>query len=154
MASRAPFFMNSPYPPSGPERMVWQPTLMGFFSLRSGVAPKPRGAASAASPAAPVLRKVRRVVRRDAAMSMPPSYCCHCVPTQEHSAALSAATEKLLGGDGPDARLDLLAAVPDGNELAGVADVVERVGLEDEEVGLLPRLERAPVLEAQHRRAS
>src|SRR5207302_5363891 len=97
MASRAPFFMNSPYPPSGPERIVWQPTLMGFFSLRSGVAPKPRGAANAARPAAPVLRNVRRVVRREAAMACPPVGLVPLRPSsQKHSAALSAAAAYLV----------------------------------------------------------
>src|SRR5690349_13942300 len=134
MASTAPLRMNSPYPPSGPERMVWHPTLMGFLSFRSGVAPKPRGAARAARPAAPVLRNVRRVVRREAAMACPP--------------------RRLLGGDGPGARLDLLSGVPDGNELAGVADVLERIRVEHEQVGALARLDRATVLEPQHPGAS
>src|SRR4051812_22116076 len=134
MASTAPLRMNSPYPPSGPERMVWQPTLMGFFSFKSGVRPKPRGAASAARPTAPAFRKVRRVVRREAAMGCPP--------------------RRLLGGDSPGARLDLLASVPDRNELPGVADVLERIGVEDQEVSLLALFERAAVLEPQHGRAA
>src|SRR5438270_13644317 len=116
---------------------------MGFFNLRSGVAPKPLGAASAARPAAPVLRNVRRVVRREAAIWIALlSNVCHSARSEKHSAALSAAAD-LLGGEGPGAGLDLLPAVPDGNEVPRVANVLERIGLEHEEVGPLALLERA-----------
>src|SRR5215470_16528368 len=134
--------------------MVWQPTLIGFFNFRSGVAPKPRGAASAASPAAPVLRNVRRVVRRDAAMSVPPSRMLPLRPESRAQRRPIGGDWELFGCDRPATRLDLLAAVPDGNELARVLDVLERVRVEDEEVGLLARLDRAAVLETQHGCAS
>src|SRR3954462_8066330 len=60
IASVAPLRMNSPYPPRGPERIVWQPILMGFFSFRSGVAaPKVRGHPRPARARAPDWRKRR-----------------------------------------------------------------------------------------------
>src|SRR2546421_3758935 len=69
MASVAPLRMNSPYPPSGPERMHWQPILIGFLSLRSGLAAKPvRGSARPAAASAVDWRKRRRVVPRRGAM--------------------------------------------------------------------------------------
>jgi len=34
IARAAPLRMNSPYPPSGPERIDWQPILIGFLELQ------------------------------------------------------------------------------------------------------------------------
>src|SRR5438105_404317 len=66
VASIAPLRMNSPYPPSGPERIVWQPILIGFFSFKS-VAALP-GSASAPAARAVEWRKRRRVSPRRGAM--------------------------------------------------------------------------------------
>src|SRR5262249_24948369 len=62
IAKSAPLRMNSPYPPSGPERIVWQPILIGFFRFSFGAA-RARGAMPRPAKAnAEALRKPRRVV--------------------------------------------------------------------------------------------
>src|SRR3989475_134483 len=74
IASVAPLRMNSPYPPSGPERIVWQPILIGFFSFRSAVAaPSARDKPSPATASAVDFRNRRRVVPRRGAMGIPPT---------------------------------------------------------------------------------
>src|SRR5438045_4692044 len=52
------------------------------------------------------------------------------------------------------ARLHLAPAVVDRDELPGVPDVLERVCLEDEEVGSLPGLQRAAIGSPDHPRAA
>src|SRR5216683_7876769 len=73
------------------------------------------------------------------ARAMPALY-----PSSVRSAAGSAGTRQR------DARLDLAPAVPDGDELPGVADVVQRVGGQDEKVGALALLQRPPIRDAEH----
>src|SRR3989442_10177985 len=74
IASGASSRMTSPYPPSGPERIVWQPILIGFFSFRSAVAaPIARGKPSPARASPVDFRNRRRVVPRRGAMGRPPT---------------------------------------------------------------------------------
>src|SRR5260370_2457051 len=65
-------------------------------------------------------------------------------PSSVRSAAGSAGTRQR------DARLDLAPAVPDADGLPVVADVVQRVGGQDEEVGTLPLLQRPPIRDTEH----
>ena len=53
-----------------------------------------------------------------------------------------------------DKRLDLAAVMPDGDELASVPDVVQRIRGEDQEVGALSILQGAAIGDAEHRGAS
>src|SRR5260370_11344852 len=67
IARVAPLRMNSPYPPSGPERMHWHPMRIGFFSLRSGGAAR-EGSALAPARAREDCSKRRREIERGGAM--------------------------------------------------------------------------------------
>src|SRR5438128_8995871 len=108
IARAAPLRMNSPYPPSGPERIDWQPILIGFLSFRSrAAAATARGNPRPATARALVWRKRRRVVPRRGAMGRPPTASgtgmigSAKAESQSGCAALGGGPSWLLSGTAP-----------------------------------------------------